>query len=258
MTRPVRIANISGFYGDRFDAMQEMLAGPDPIDVLTGDYLAELTMFILWKVRERDPRAGYAATFLRQMEGALGPCLERGIRVVTNAGGLNPRGLAEALTELAGRLGRSPKIAYVEGDDVLPILPDLLRSGHSLSHLDTGQPLEGAGITPVTANAYLGGFGIAEALRSGQTSSSPLGSPMRRSWWDPPPGGTTGRRTIWIAWPARWSPGMSSNAVRRPPVATTASPTRKSQVSRCPAFPLRRSVRTGISRSPSNREPAAQ
>jgi len=167
MTRPVRIANISGFYGDRFDAMQEMLAGPDPIDVLTGDYLAELTMFILWKVRERDPRAGYAATFLRQMEGALGPCLERGIRVVTNAGGLNPQGLAEALTELAGRLGLSPKIAYVEGDDVLPILPDLLRSGHSLSHLDTGQPLEGAGITPVTANTYLGGFGIAEALRSG-------------------------------------------------------------------------------------------
>ena len=71
-------------------------------------------MFILWKARERDPRAGYAATFLRQMEGALGACLERGIRVVTNAGGLNPRGLAEALTELAGRLGLAPKIAYVE------------------------------------------------------------------------------------------------------------------------------------------------
>lgn len=167
MSRPIRIANISGFYGDRFDAVQEMLAGPDPVDVLTGDYLAELTMFILWKARERDPAAGYATTFLRQMEGALAPCLERGIRVVANAGGLNPRGLAHALTELAERLGLSPRIAYVEGDDVLPILPDLLRDGHSLSHLDTGQPLADAGITPVTANAYLGGFGIAEALRAG-------------------------------------------------------------------------------------------
>jgi hypothetical protein len=167
MSRPIRIANISGFYGDRLAAVQEMLAGPDPIDVLTGDYLAELTMFILWKARERDPRAGYAATFLRQMEGALGPCLERGIRVVTNAGGLNPAGLAEALTELADRLGLAPKIAYLEGDDVLPSLPDLLRDGHDLAHLDTKQPLEKAGITPVTANAYLGGFGIAEALRAG-------------------------------------------------------------------------------------------
>jgi hypothetical protein len=167
MTRPLRIANISGFYGDRFSAMQEMLAGHDPIDVLTGDYLAELTMSILWKARERDPSAGFATTFLRQMEHALSPCLERGIRVVTNAGGLNPRGLAEALRELAERLGLAPKIAYVEGDDVLPILPQLLRDGHSLAHLDTGQPLAEADITPVTANAYLGGFGIAEALRAG-------------------------------------------------------------------------------------------
>jgi hypothetical protein len=167
MTRPIRIANISGFYGDRFSAVSEMLAGPDPIDVLTGDYLAELTMSILWKARERDPSAGYATTFLRQMETALGPCLDRGIRVVTNAGGLNPASLAGALKELAERLGLSAQVAHVEGDDVLPILPQLLRNGHSLSHLDTGQPLAEANITPVTANAYLGGFGIAEALRAG-------------------------------------------------------------------------------------------
>lgn len=78
MGRPVRIANCSGFYGDRLTAAREMLDGPDPIDVLTGDYLAELTMLILWKGRQKDPGAGYATTFLRQMEDVLGTCLDRG------------------------------------------------------------------------------------------------------------------------------------------------------------------------------------
>ena len=90
MSRPVRIANCSGFYGDRFSAAREMLAGP--IDVLTGDYLAELTMLILWKARRKDESLGYATTFLRQMQDVLGTCLERGIKVVANAGGLNPGG----------------------------------------------------------------------------------------------------------------------------------------------------------------------
>ena len=98
---PVRIANCSGFYGDRLSAPTELLAGPDAIDVLTGDYLAELTMLILWKAREKDPGAGYARTFLTQMEEVLGTCLERGVRVVTNAGGLNPHGLADRLTALS-------------------------------------------------------------------------------------------------------------------------------------------------------------
>ena len=79
-TRPVRIANCSGFYGDHFAAPREMLAGPDPVDVLTGDYLAELTMLILGKAMRRDPTQGYAATFLRQMEDVLGECLDRGTR----------------------------------------------------------------------------------------------------------------------------------------------------------------------------------
>src|SRR3982074_560160 len=112
--RPVRIANCSGFYGDRLAAAAEMLAGPDPIDVLTGDYLAELTMLILWKARQKDPTAGYALPFPRQMERVLGPCLDRGVKVVTNAGGLNPPGLADRLTQLASRLGLSPRIAVVE------------------------------------------------------------------------------------------------------------------------------------------------
>jgi hypothetical protein len=162
LSLPVRIANVSGFYGDRLAAAREMLDGPDPIDVLTGDYLAELTMLILWKARRKDPRAGYATTFVRQMEQTMGTCLDRGVRVVSNAGGLNPRGLAEQLHEVAGRLGLSPRIAVVEGDDLLGRLAD-----EELVHLDTGQKLAEAGVEPVTANAYLGGWGIAAALAAG-------------------------------------------------------------------------------------------
>ena len=107
--RPVRVANCSGFYGDRLAAAREMLDGP--IDVLTGDYLAELTRLILWKTRRKDAALGYATTFLRQMEEVLGTCLDRGVKVVANAGGLNPAGLAGRLDQLAKRLGltaRSP------------------------------------------------------------------------------------------------------------------------------------------------------
>ena len=167
MKRPVRIANVSGFYGDRSSAFRDMLAGPDPVDVITGDYLAELTMLILWKAQRKDPAAGYATTFLRQLEESLGECLDRGIRVVSNAGGLNPTGLAEKLQEVAAQLGLSPRIAVVEGDDVLPKLGSLQAAGEPLTHLDTGQALAAAGIVPVTANAYLGGFGIAEGLAAG-------------------------------------------------------------------------------------------
>jgi len=161
--RPVRIANCSGFYGDRLAAAREMVEG-GAIDVLTGDYLAELTMLILWKARQKDPSAGYARTFLSQMEEVLGSCLDRGIKVVSNAGGLNPAGLADELADLASRLGLAPRIAYVDGDDLLDRLDQLQAAGHPLRHLDTGQPLADAAVKPVTANAYLGGWGIAEAL----------------------------------------------------------------------------------------------
>lgn len=144
--RSVRIANCSGFYGDRLAAAREMVDG-GPIDVLTGDYLAELTMLILWKAKQKDPSAGYAKTFLTQLEHVLGTCLDRGIKIVNNAGGLNPAGLAEEVAKLAERLGLHPKVAYLEGDDVLGRLPET----------DTGGK-------PVTANAYLGGWGIAAAL----------------------------------------------------------------------------------------------
>jgi len=148
MDRPIRIGNASGFYGDRFSAVAEMLTG-GPLDVLTGDYLSELTMVILGRDRAKDPRRGYATTFLRQLEAGLGLALQRGVRIVANAGGLNPAGLAEALRALAGRLGLYPRIAYVTGDDLLDRAAEL-----------------GFG-APLTANAYLGGWGVAECLRAG-------------------------------------------------------------------------------------------
>jgi hypothetical protein len=148
VTSPIRIGNASGFYGDRFSAMREMLDGGS-LDVLTGDYLAELTMLILARDRARDAGLGYARTFLRQMEDCLGSALSQGVKIVTNAGGLNPAGLAAALRSLAARLGLSARIAHVDGDDL---------RGRAAA-LGLGEPL--------AANAYLGGWGIAACLSAG-------------------------------------------------------------------------------------------
>jgi hypothetical protein len=165
--RAIRIANCSGFFGDHFAAAQELLDGPDPFDVLTGDYLSELTMLILWKQRRRDPDAGFVGTFERQLHGVLADCLERGIRVVSNAGGLNPHGLKARIEALGAMIGRTPRVAIVEGDDLSSRLGELAASGVELTHLETGEPL-GSGLHEVaTANAYLGGFGIAAALAAG-------------------------------------------------------------------------------------------
>jgi Acyclic terpene utilisation family protein AtuA len=166
MDEPLRVANCSGFYGDRRSAPRELLEG-GPVDVLTGDYLAELTMLILWRSRGRDPAKGYATTFLQQMEECLGLAMDRGVKVVANAGGLNPAGLAAELRALAGRLGVPARVAHVEGDDLLGRLPELQAAGEPLAHLDTGTPLAAAGVAPVTANAYLGAWGIVSALDAG-------------------------------------------------------------------------------------------
>ena len=186
--RPVLIANSSGFYGDRDAAAREMVDG-GPIDVLTGDYLAELTMLILWKARRKDPDAGYARTALGHLEQVLGTCLDRGIKIVTNAGGLNPAAFAQRAEELAAKLGLHPKIAYVTGDDLLPRLAELRAAGHPLANMDTGQPLAGVTAEPATANAYLGGWGITAALGAGAdivvcprvTDASLVTGPA--AWW---------------------------------------------------------------------------
>jgi hypothetical protein len=166
MTEPIRIANCSGFYGDRLSAAREMVEG-GPIDVLTGDWLAELTMLILARTRaSRGPGGGYARSFVAQMEQVMGPCVDRGIKVVSNAGGLDPQGCAEAVSDVAARLGLAPTIAYVDGDDLLPRLGELGAAGVDLAHLDTGEPV-GDVSRFVSANAYLGCWGIVEALRRG-------------------------------------------------------------------------------------------
>ncbi len=189
---PIRIANCSGFFGDRPSGALEMVEG-GPIDVLTGDWLAELTMLILSRIRAKRPGAGFARTFVDQMEQVMGTCLDRGIKVVSNAGGLDPGGCADAVAEVADRLGLAPTIAYVDGDDLMPRLPELLASG-ALRPFDPSTPAvpdprlrrdfgeaglrnpdanEGGtvfGGDPgrfVTANAYLGCFGIVEALDRG-------------------------------------------------------------------------------------------
>jgi Acyclic terpene utilisation family protein AtuA len=145
---PVRIANCSGFYGDRLSAMREMLTGGE-LDYVTGDYLAELTMLILGRDKMKHPERGYAKTFLTQLEESLGLASDRGVRIVANAGGLNPAGLADAVRALAERLGIPARVAHVEGDDLQPRAAEL-----------------GLG-TPLTANAYLGAWGIVDCLNDG-------------------------------------------------------------------------------------------
>ncbi|MPY95195.1 MAG: acyclic terpene utilization AtuA family protein [Acidimicrobiia bacterium] len=162
----IRVANCSGFYGDRVAAAEEMVEG-GPIDFLTGDWLAELTMYILSRSQAKTPSAGYARTFVTQMDQVMGTCLDRGIKVVSNAGGLNPRACAEAVAQVADKLGLSPRIAYVEGDDLLPRLGELESAGQELRNLDTGQRLADLGVEVITANAYLGCWGIVEALERG-------------------------------------------------------------------------------------------
>jgi hypothetical protein len=145
VTSPLRVANCSGFYGDRLSALREQLDGGE-VDVITGDYLAELTMLILGMDTLRDADLGYARTFLRQLEDSLGTALEKGVKIVSNAGGLNPAALAGKVRELADKLGLDVKVAHVEGDDLRP-----------------ANLFDGA----LTANAYLGAFGIASALTKG-------------------------------------------------------------------------------------------
>lgn len=167
MTDVIRIANCSGYYGDRLDAAREMVEG-GPIDVLTGDYLAELTMSILFnQKRERGEQAGYVGTFLKQLEDVAGTCLERGIKIVTNAGGLNPRSMAEEVEKILAKLGLKAKVAWIDGDDLMDDLDRLQAEGEAFRNLDSGAILKDSGQKPVTANAYLGGWGIKLALDEG-------------------------------------------------------------------------------------------
>ncbi len=164
MADPIRIANCSGFFGDRLSAAKEMVED-GPIDVLTGDWLAELTMLILARKRAKRPSGGYAQTFVKQMEQVMGTCMDKGIKVVSNAGGLDPDGCADAVAAAAQKLGVHPKIAYVSGDDLLPNVDERVARGE-LINFETGEAITDASAY-LTANAYIGCWGIVEALEQG-------------------------------------------------------------------------------------------
>ena len=166
--RTVRVAAGQGFWGDWLEAPVRQVRG-GPIDYLMMDYLAEVTMSIMQKQKSRDPKAGYARDFVPLMERILPDIVEKGIRVTSNAGGVNPRGCAEAVLEVARRLGLSGKVkvGLVAGDDLLDRLDQLIATGHPLSNMETGRPLADIRAQVLSANAYLGMGPIVEALRGG-------------------------------------------------------------------------------------------
>ncbi|RIL05886.1 MAG: DUF1446 domain-containing protein [Proteobacteria bacterium] len=173
-TSPVRIAGASGFWGDRNDALLDQVRG-GPVDFVLLDYLAEITMSILRVKKLRDPNAGYAGDFVKAMKPALGDVVARGVRVVTNAGGMNPRACAEALAQLAREQGHAGlAIGLVEGDDVADQLGALAEAGAessaspgALANMDTGAAFSTIRERVMSANVYLGADPIAEALRQG-------------------------------------------------------------------------------------------
>jgi hypothetical protein len=166
--RTVRIAAGQGFWGDWLEAPVRQVQG-GPIDYLMMDYLAEVTMSIMQKQKSRDPRAGYARDFVPLMERILPDVVRKKIRVTSNAGGVNPRGCAEAVLEVARRLGLTGKVrvGLVTGDDILDRLDDLIARGHALADMETGRPLTDIRDKVLSANAYLGMAPIVEALRGG-------------------------------------------------------------------------------------------
>ena len=167
MSDIIRIGNCSGYYGDRLAAAREMVEG-GPIDVLTGDYLAELTMSILYnQVQTRGAHLGYVGTFLKQVRDVAETCVERGIKIVSNAGGLNPKGMAAEVEKILAELGVPAKVAYIDGDDLLDDLDELQSRGEAFTNLDTGTALKDSQQKVLTANAYFGGWGIKEALDRG-------------------------------------------------------------------------------------------
>ncbi len=168
MSGRVRIASGQGFWGDWPEAPYRQVTG-GPVDYLMMDYLAEVTMSIMQKQRSRDSSLGYAKDFIPLMERILPILVERGVRVTTNAGGVHPRGCADALAAAARHLGLAGRlrIGVVSGDDLLPRLDDLLARGHALTNLDTGRPLADVRDRVLSANAYLGAWPVVEALRQG-------------------------------------------------------------------------------------------
>lgn len=162
----VRVASGQGFWGDSLDAPRQQVEGGE-IDYLMLDYLAEVTMSILQKQRERDPAMGYARDFVGAVESVLPAIAERGVRVIANAGGVNPPACADAVAAAARRAGKSVRIGVVTGDDLLGRLDELIQTGHALANMETGRPLSDIRDRVLAANAYIGSEPIVQALAQG-------------------------------------------------------------------------------------------
>ena len=168
MKDKVRVAGGQGFWGDLLTAPVDQVRG-GPIDYLMLDYLAEVTMSILQKQRSRDPNAGYARDFVTLMREILPDCVEKNIKVLSNAGGVNVTGCAEAIRDAAVELGLSGKvkIGVITGDDILPRLDEFLANGVEINNMETGEPLSAIRDKVQSANVYLGAAGLVEALGKG-------------------------------------------------------------------------------------------
>ena len=163
----IKIANCSGFYGDKLSAAKDLVEG-GPIDVLTGDYLAELTMTILYGQKlQRGEDKGYVGTFLKQVKEIAKTCDEKNIKIVTNAGGLNPKSMASEIQKILEEQAVEMKVAYIDGDDLMPEMSNLIGSGEEFVNIDKNISLKNSGYTPLTSNVYLGAWGIKEALDNG-------------------------------------------------------------------------------------------
>src|SRR3954469_21219787 len=160
----VRVASGQGFWGDWLDAPRRQVEG-GPIDYLMLDYLAEVTMSILQKQKERDPSMGFARDFIGAMESVLPAVADRGVKVIANAGGVNPVSCAHAVLEVARARGAAGKlkVGVVTGDDLLPHLDSLLERGHALANMESGAPLDTVRDRVLSANAYIGSTPIVEA-----------------------------------------------------------------------------------------------
>ena len=163
----IRIGNCSGFYGDKLSAAKELVEG-GPIDVLTGDYLAELTMAILYNQKlQRGEDKGYVGTFLKQLKEVAKTCKEKNIKIISNAGGLNPESMAKEVVSILAEINVDAKVAYIDGDNLIDELEKLQTQGESFENIDRKIPLFESGYKVLTANTYLGCWGIKEALDLG-------------------------------------------------------------------------------------------
>jgi len=163
----IRIANAGGYWGDDPFALRRQVCGPLKLDYVSIDFLAEITMSILQKQKQKDPKMGYAGDFISQLAPLLKTCKERGIKIITNAGGVNPQACAEALFELACKVGVDLRVALVEGDDIAARLPEIVKQpGCAMKNMETGEKFDNVLSKVLSANVYFGAMPVVEALKS--------------------------------------------------------------------------------------------